>query len=352
MSSSSSSSREPVAPPTPAAPLPGQLSGPGGLACWLVLTVLLVSGLLTTVTTGLSISIASRLVTQDPRLPLTQTPAAFGLAYRDVTFPSRSDHLALRGWFIPGVLPDGRLTATRTIIMVHGHSGNRADPSVGILDLSAALAHQGFAILAFDLRGNGQSADALFSLGYFEQRDVLGAVDFLRTGALPYPELGRPASIGGWGVSMGAATLLLAAAQEPAIQAVVSDAAFADAAPILEREIPKGSGLPAFVTPWALLAARVLYGIDFYDIRPVDVVARLAPRPLFFIHGAADPYIPPTDMAALVAAASAAPNAQVQSWLVPGAVHARSFKVAGAEYVTRIVSFFSAALGSLQASVR
>jgi fermentation-respiration switch protein FrsA (DUF1100 family) len=311
-----------------------------------VVTLLAVSWLLTTAYTGLSIYLAMRLVSEDPRLPITETPAALGLEYRDVSFLSRDDHLLLRGWFIPGVLPNGHLTAARAIIMVHGHDANRADPDVGILDLSAALARNGFAVLAFDLRGHGQSEDALFSLGQFEQRDVLGAVDFLREGILPYPDLERPKAIGGWGVSLGATSLLLAAAQEPAIRAVVSDAAFADAIPILEQRIPK-AGVPAFMTPGTLLAARAVYGIDFYHIRAVDVVASLAPRPIFFIHGAADSSTPPSDMAELVAAANTAPKAHVESWLVPGATHAHSFKVAGQEYITRLVSFFNSGLGSL-----
>src|ERR1051326_3727573 len=115
---------------------PGKQPGPGRLVCRLLLGMLLVSGLLTITTAGLSVYIATRLGTPDPRKPITQTPAALGLAYRDVHFPSRSDHLALSGWFIPGVQADGQLTTGRTIIMVHGHDGNRAHPSVGILDIS------------------------------------------------------------------------------------------------------------------------------------------------------------------------------------------------------------------------
>lgn len=279
-----------------------------------------------------------------PPLASTWTPADAGLAYHAVSFPSRDDHLTIRGWLIPGVLPNGSLTLRRTIIMVHGSQQNRTDPAAGLADLGAALARQGFAVLAFDMRGHGQSQSAAWSLGYFEQRDVLGAVDFLRSGQLPYRELGSPQSIGGWGVSMGAISLLLAAAREPAIAAIVADSAYPDVAPILEREIPK-AGAPAPFTPGGLLAARVLYGIDFYDTRPVDVVARLAPRPLFFIQGGADHFNPPSNLNVLATAARATPNASVQTWMVAGADHAQAYHVAGQEYVNRLVAFYSAALG-------
>ena len=294
---------------------------------------------------GVSTYIANGLANHvQPPLAITWTPADAGLAYHDVKFPSRDDHLTIRGWLIPGVLPDGSLTLKRTIIMVHGSGQNRTDPAAGLSDLSAALVKQGFAVLTFDMRGHGESQRAAWSLGYFEQRDVLGAVDFLRSGTLPYPDLGRPQSIGGWGVSMGAISLLLAAAKEPAIAAIVADSAYPDIAPILEREIPK-AGVPAAFSPGGMFAARVLYGIDYFDTRPVDVVASIAPRPLFFIQGGADTFNPPSNMNVLANAAKAAPNSSVQTWMVPAADHAQAFHVAGKLYVDRIVAFYTSALG-------
>jgi fermentation-respiration switch protein FrsA (DUF1100 family) len=309
----------------------------------LVVVAVLLAEVLTFCYSAVSLIMATQLA-YVPQVPILKTPAALGLSYRDVRFPSREDHLLLRGWFIPGVLPDGQLTARRTIIVVHGTRANRTDPSIGLLDLTGQLARHGLAVLAFDLRGSGESPPAPLSFGYFEQRDVLGAVDFLRSGALPYPELGRPAAIGGWGGSMGAASLLLAAAREPALRAIVSDSAYAEIISVLQRQIPQVSGFPAFFTPGALLAARAMYGVDYYAVRPVDVVASLAPRPLFFIHGASDHLIPPANLTALVNAARSAPGAQVQSWLVPGADHGQAFHVAGAEYVNRVVAFFTSNL--------
>jgi pimeloyl-ACP methyl ester carboxylesterase len=311
---------------------------------WIVVTLFIVSVIVITAYTALSIYIATQLV-YVPQKPIYATPASLGLQFKYVTFPSRIDQVQLKGWYIPGVLPNGNLTSQRTIIMVHGTRANRTDKAAGLLNLSGALARHGFAILAFDMRGAGESPPAPLSLGYFEQRDVLGAVDFLRSGPIPYPALGRTHIIGGWGVSMGAATLLMAASQEPAIRAVVSDSAYADIIPILEREVPKGGHLPPLFTPGTLFAANVLYGIDFYAVRPKDIVANIAPRPILFIQGTSDTYVPPSNMNALAAAARTAPNASVQTWLVPGAAHAQSFNKKGAVYVDRVVAFFNAALG-------
>lgn len=305
-----------------------------------VVALLIASEVLALGYVGISFLVATQVAYAQPKA-ITKTPADLGLSYRDVSFLSRQDHLLLRGWFIPGILPNGQLTAERTIIMVHGLHSNRAALEAGLLDLSGALARQGFAILAFDMRGHGQSAPAPLSMGYFEQRDVLGAVDFLHSGSLPYPELGHPRAIGGWGISMGGATMLLAAAREPTIRGVVADCAFAAFVPLIEKD----PIIPNVFLPSVLDAMRLLYGIDYNAVRPVDVVASIASRPLFFIQGTADTLVPPWNMKLLAAAASAAPDAHVQTWLVRGAEHVQSYHVMGTEYVNRVAAFFSAALG-------
>ena len=309
-----------------------------------VAVLLLISLVLTSSYAAVSIYIATQIMSVQPK-PIYATPASLGLQYKDVIFPSREDRLQIQGWFIPGVLPNGHLTSQRTIIMVHGNGTNRADKDAGLLNLSGDLARRGFAVLAFDMRGAGQSPPAPRSFGFYEQRDALGAVDFLHSGLLPYPELGRPRVIAGWGVSLGGAILLMAAAKEPALRAIVSDCAYADILPLLEREIPEGGHLPPLFTPGGLVASQVLYGVDYYNTRPADVVARIAPRPILFIHGAKDDYTVPSNMATLAAAARTVPNANVQTWLVPGAKHAQSYHTEGEVYVERIVAFYTAALG-------
>ncbi len=266
-------------------------------------------------------------------LPITRTPATLGLSYRSITFPSRDDHLLLHAWFIPGILPDGHLTVERIVIQVHGKYNNRSSA----LGLSEALVRNGIAVLAFDMRGNGESAPAPFGGGYFEQRDVLGAVDFLRSGPLPYPELGRPSSIGAWGISLGGDAVLLAAAQEPAIKALVIDSAYATMQSYSEHAFG-----PAFMfIPGTRVVGKILYGLDYFTMRPVDEVAKIAPRAILFIQGAEDADILPSNMFELASAASAAPGADVQTWLVPNSHHIQAYDSMRNAYVTRMVTFFT-----------
>jgi uncharacterized protein len=302
---------------------------------------LIISGILAFLYVSVSISVPV-IINNRPPKPITSTPSLLGLNYRDVTFLSREDHLLLRGWLIPGILPDGRLTVERTIIQVHGANNNRAV----VLDIDASIARQGIAILAFDSRGNGESATAPGGGGYFEQRDVLGAVDFLQSGSLPYPELGRPRAIGGWGISIGGVALIYAAAHEPAIKAIVVDSAYATIGEYMEHAFG-----PFFIfIPGTRFTSMMLYGLDYANVRPVDVVAKIAPRPIFLIQGAADTDILPSNMFELAAAASAAPDAQVQTWLVPRAHHIQAYQLEKNTYVNRLVTFFHTEL-SIESSM-
>ncbi len=304
-----------------------------------IVILLNISGVMFVIYASVSIGLAMILVYRPP-LPVTQTPSSQGLNYRSVAFSSRDDHLLLRGWFIPGILPNGHLTVERTIIMGHGMHANRATPL--ILSLSAALAHQGFAVLAFDMRGHGESAPAPLGGGDLEQRDVLGAVDFLRSGQLPYPELGHPRSIGGWGISLGGVALMFAAAQEPAIKALVIDSAYAS----MESLIKHAFGYAFPFIPGTLVIAHMLYGIDYYAVRPVDVVAKIAPRPILFIQGANDNIVLPSNMTELATAASAASNAHVQTWLVPNAGHIQAYPKMSNAYINRVTALFAAGLST------
>jgi len=289
---------------------------------------------------GVSAYAARKLAFSKP-LAIEQTPADFGLDFRDVSFISRDDGILLRGWLIPGIGAGGQQTLERTIVAVHGAWQNRTDPAIGLLALCCALARAGFAVLAFDMRGHGESQIAPCTLGYSEQSDILGAVDFLREGALPYPELERPEWIGGYGISMGASALLYAAATEPAIRAVISDSAYDEMAPTVERELPLRSKLPRFFTPGILRAARILYQLDVAAVRPVEVVAAIAPRPLLLIQGGADAMNPAASLTNLARAAESSPGAHVVTWRAPNVPHAQAFHQETEAYVSLLIAFFA-----------
>lgn len=275
---------------------------------------------------GVSTFIATS-VSKVVRVPITEDPASLGISYQDVSFTSRVDNLVLKGWYLEGK-EDGP-----TIITVHGTEGNRANGIPGIMELVSSLTKEGFNILMFDLRGHGESEGTYYSGGYYERYDLLGAIDYLTSRGVN--------KIGVIGFSVGAVTSILAAAEDPGISAVVSDSSWADFTEIINTQAEKQKHIPAWFKPGYLLMLKVLHGTDLNSARPIDVVGRIAPRPIFFIHGLADAYVPATDANRLYEASQ---NPSNEAWLVPGAGHVKSYQTAPLEYEERVTKFFEQAL--------
>ncbi len=282
------------------------------------------AGLVLLVYAGLSLAVAETL-TKPYRRALASSPADFDLAYEDVTFPSTGDAIPLRGWFVPAAGSD------RVVLIVHGRNSNREGDNGQHVPDAAALVARGYNALLFDLRGHGESGGLRYTLGTAEQRDVLGAVAYLEDRGF------APQRMGFWSHSMGAATVLLAAAVSPDVRTIVADSSFARLEDLLDRELPRASGLPGFFNPPILFFARTVFGADARVLNPVEVVAGLPPDSLFIIHGEADGLIP-VDHARRIAAAAG--PAVYDLWIVPNARHDRVSEVSPKQYQERVLAFF------------
>jgi uncharacterized protein len=257
-----------------------------------------------------------------------RSPAAQQLAYTDVRFPARGGDAQLAAWYVQ------HAAGRHVLIIVHGKDSSRTREHSGrTAELMARLYRRGFALLAIDLRGHGQSSDARLSFGIHEHRDILGAVDWLR--AQGYPA----GSIGVLGVSLGGVSAILAAAREPAIGATVSDCAFAELAPLMRDNFTRVTRLPVFFLSSARIINRLVDGYDLMNLRPADEVPKLAPRPLLLIHGDADRLVPLAHAYTLHAAYS-----QSELWVLPGVRHAAAFVSGPEAYVDHVATFFARSL--------
>lgn len=275
-------------------------------------------------------------MTRAERHRVTTDPHAPGIAVEEIAFPSRDDRLTLRGWLLTP--ESGDTPCPPLIAMVHGHNGVRDDPSIGMMPIATALVRAGYAVLLFDLRGHGASDGERFSFGWYERRDVCGALDWAATRG--YRRFGL------YGFSMGGATALLTAAEDSRVAAIVVDSSYADLSPVLAREVPRRSHLPRSFVPGVILMARLLYGADAWRIRPYAAAAALGERPLLVIHGEEDPYVPATDAQRLWAArygAGGDPDAACLH-IFPGAGHVGSYLAAPDAYLATILAFWREAL--------
>src|SRR5918911_5782303 len=267
----------------------------GAVVLSLVLVVLIAYGVASAYLTGLATTAERHLA--------EGTPADLGLAYQPVTFASPLDGIELRGWYLAA-------GGQRAIIFVHGIHGNRWDTFHHIDDLIARHVRAGFDVLTFDMRAHGESGGDRFTLGWKERDDVRSAVDFVMRRGIPSGRIGL------WAQSLGTASALLAAPELPEVAAVVTDSAFADARLLIDSELQLRTGLPQVFSPGITLVGGRLFGIDLDAIPPEKAVARIAPRPILFIHGDADTRIPVEHSRRLLAAAQ---NPAAELWIVPGA---------------------------------
>lgn len=266
-------------------------------------------------------------MTRTTRVPIQGNPGLLGLTYEDVSFPSIDRELTLCGWYLPAQ------ESEPVIIMIHGEGNNRADPSIGMLDIASQLVKHGYNVLMFDLRGHGESDGNMKSAGYYEKEDLAGAVEYVK---------GRGFDrIGVLGFSMGAGTALLATAENSDIDAVVADSGFANLKDVMEPEFSKRTKFPKFFLRPLLFMVKIMYRVDFTAIKPIECVPEIAPRPMFFIHGELDDIFSVEHAYRLQQASQ---NPQNQLWIAPQAGHARAYVSHPEEYINKVTTFFDTAL--------
>ena len=270
-------------------------------------------------------------VTAAERTDLEDSPADYGVDLEEVEFRSRCDDVLLDGWYLAG--QDG----APVVVFVHGVGVTRT--ACGMTRIAADLNSRGFGALMFDLRGHGLSGGKRLSGGWHERLDVLGAYDYLCSRDV------APEKIGLLGLSMGAAAVALAAAEEPGIRAVVLDSPYARASDLIVQEtsikmlIPKW--LAAVFRPCAEYLASRVFGIDVPAMAPVESVRDLG-YPVLIIHSTDDDRIPLEHGRRVY---RAAPAGSVL-WEVAGSGHNEASTEHSSEYADRVAEYFASRLGA------
>jgi fermentation-respiration switch protein FrsA (DUF1100 family) len=223
-------------------------------------------------------------------------------------------------------------TGRSLVVLANGY-GDTQDQMLPFADF---LHKAGFNVLTFDMRGRGDSGGEYVTLGVLEQLDLISVLNY----AAKRPEV-DPQRIGVLGISMGGATGILAAAQDPRIKAIVDDCGFSDAPGVIAASFEHFIHLPAFpFAPITVWIASERANVDVASVRPMDVIGRISPRPLLIIHGLAD-YVVPVDNSQRNFNSAHQPK---ELWLVPGAGHGQAHTVAKAEYEHKVDVFFENAL--------
>jgi alpha-beta hydrolase superfamily lysophospholipase len=257
----------------------------------------------------------------------------------EVTFRT-ADGLALRGCYLPAARP-----RRRGVILFGLEFGSNRWASVPYTQF---LRDAGFDVFTFEPRNQGESDS---TSGYeplqwvtdYEVRDFRAALKYLQS----RPDA-DPRGVGFFGISKGGGAGLLAAAGDDYVRCFVTDGIFAahtTMVPYMQKWIKIYSDRDRIIR----LIPRWYYAMFArMGIRQTEKerhcrfphlehqIHRLAPRPLFMIHGGGDTYIKP-EMAQELFDRAGGPK---EFWLVEGAKHNQSFHIAHEEYKRRVLDFF------------
>ncbi len=215
--------------------------------------------------------------------------SALGLSYEKISFKT-PDNIWLDGWYLPG-------SGDKTVIIGHGLGANKSN-FLSVVDLWHGL---GFKVLIFDFRGHGQSEGHTISFGYKERKDIEAALDYLGTRRDVDPQ-----KIMGYGVSFGGVAMIQAAAEDPRLQAIVIDSAYADMDAMALQTVKKIGFVPAgflkIIADVGLSMASLENGFDMRKFSPQRAMAKVK-QPVLLIHGRKDSLIPAEESEKLFKAA-------------------------------------------------
>lgn len=256
-------------------------------------------------------------------------PAPLGLKPEEVTFPTREfsdkkegESLTLAGWFIPGASKDAPV-----FIVLHGKGDNR----IGVTKYVGMLVRAGYAVLAYDHRHHGASEGRYATYGYYEGYDVSAAIDYLagrgdcNTGRL-----------GVMGESYGAATAIMAAAEDHRIRLLIEDSAYPDLATVIADYGKALYGLPRFpLVDSALWVAGLRARFDPKDVSPLAAISTVT-VPTLIMHCTGDANIKPEYSERVFAASGAAVK---ELHYFDGCTHTRGYEDHTEEYEALVLGF-------------
>jgi len=128
----------------------------------------------------------------------------------------------------------------------------------------------------------------------------------------------------------------IGAARHPELEAVIAESPFSRAEGAVKHFAKLFYGIPAFpFMSLALVLAGWRLGVSVRTFAPIEVIGKIAPRPLLLIHAERDERIPLNDTQELMAAA----GEPKELWIAPGAGHGEPWMVAKEELKTNWSAF-------------
>ncbi len=268
-----------------------------------------------------------------PHMPRIHEGEAFldALPSEEVQIFSQ-DGTPLHAVFYPSRHPENG----KVLLAIHGH---KTDGKTNFSVFAKFFHQMDYALLIPDNRAHGKSGGKLIGFGWLDHKDCLLWMQYLRR------RMGEHCKILLHGVSMGAATVLMAAGERPrGLKGVIADCGFTSALEEFRHVLHEYYHLPAIpFLPLASAICKLRAGYTFAQCSASKQLKK-AEVPILFIHGQRDRFVP-TRMSEEMYRAYAGPK---QLFLAPTADHATAYFLHQQEYEAAVRSFLARFLPEMQ----
>lgn len=214
-------------------------------------------------------------------------------------------------------------------LMFHGYRGSAERDLSGGVQRCFKLGRN---VLVVDQRTSCNSEGNVISFGVNESKDCLAWISFM------IEHFGSDVQIIMTGISMGAATVLMAAGKQlpPNVIGVLADCGYSAAKEIIKK-CARQMHLPAnIIYPFIKLGAKIYGHFDLEEYSPIEAM-KTCKIPVIFVHGEADDFVP-CEMSKMTYDVCKSPK---RMFTVPDAGHGLVYLVDNPGYLREVSEFFT-----------
>ena len=231
------------------------------------------------------------------------------------------DGLKLNGYVVK------KEDSNKWVILVHGYTGRAIQMSYQ----AERFYNMGFNVLFPDLRGHGESEGNYIGMGWDDRRDVISWIKYINNNY-------SNQEIVLYGVSMGAATVMMASGEEDLpsnVKAIIEDCGYTSIKDEFSYQLKAVFNLPSFpIINLASMVTKIKAGYFLGEGSALEQVKK-SKTPIMFIHGDADTFVPYYMQDQLYNVATC----DKQKLVIKGAAHAKASDIGGDMYWNSIKEF-------------